>query len=143
MSRPGKITRHTIGSEETPAFFFLGVVSSETDYRLSVMMNRHLGSDFRKSPDDIIINTANGKHLFTRFVSSTPALSLVSNRSEGNTLIHKLKNIDFLLVTRCQYDRNKTEELANSIRGISEVTAAFIFNSNEISDKNMSLLAIL
>lgn len=143
MSKPGKITRHTIGSEETPAFFFLGVVSSEPDYRLSVMMNRHLGTDFRKCPDDIIIHTATGKNLFTRFTSGTPALSLVSNRSEGTTLIHKLKNIDFLLVTCCQYDRNKTEELANSVRGIPEVTAAFIFNSKEISDKNMSLLTIL
>ena len=143
MSKAGKVTRHTITSEETPAFFFLGVVSSEPDYRLSVMMNRHLGTDFRKCPDDIIINTTTGKHLFTCFASGTPTLSLVSNRSEGATLISKLKNIDFLLVFSCQHDRNKAEELTKSVREIPEVTAVFIFNSREISDKNISLLTVL
>ncbi|MDX9772297.1 MAG: IPExxxVDY family protein [Bacteroidales bacterium] len=143
MIKQRKIARHTIINEETPAFFFLGVVSSEPDYRLSVMMNRHLGTDLRKCPEDIITSTTTGNHLFTRFVSGAHGLSLVSNRSEGSMLIHKLQNIDFLLVISGQHDRKKAEEMVNSVREISEVTAVFLFDSRKISDRNLTLLAAL
>ncbi len=97
MSAGRKITIHTIAGEETPDFFFLGVVSAEPDYRLSVMINRHLGTDLRKCPDEISLQTSSGRHTFTRFTSGAPDFSLVSNRSEGKILLRKLKNIDFVL----------------------------------------------
>jgi hypothetical protein len=143
MTARGKITRHTIVSEETPAFWFLGVVSSEPDYRLSVMMNRGLGIDLRKCHDDIIISTKSEKKVFTRFASVNPALTLVSNHGKGSILIPKLKNIDFLLIISGQHDRNKADELAGIIRKIPEVTAVFLLDSSEIGDRNLSLLVAL
>jgi len=142
MNAGKKITIHTIAGEETPDFFFLGVVSAEPDYRLSVMINRHLGTDLRKCPDEISLQTSSGCHTFSRFTSVAPDFSLVSNRSEGKILLRKLKNIDFVFLKCGQNDRQKAEELAVSVREIPEVTAVFVFDSREINDRNLPLLAL-
>ena len=129
MSTGRKITRHTIGGEETPDFFFLGVVSSETDYRLSVMINRHLATDLRKNTDEITIRTDTGDQSFSRFTTVSHDLSLISNRSEGNLLLRKLKNIDFYILISGKADRQMAEKLAVALREIQEITAVFIIDS--------------
>jgi hypothetical protein len=140
MNSERKITRHSITIEEPPAFMFLGVVSSEPDYRLSVMLNRHLGIDLRKDPSDITDIREDSKYSFSRFATVTPALSLVSNRCEGITLLRKLKNIDFLIVIHGDPDKRQAEELASKVRDITEVIAVFVFDSRQISDRNTALL---
>lgn len=142
MSTGRKITRHTIPGEETQEFFFLGVVSAEPDYRLSVLINRHLGTDLRKCDDEITVQTDSGKHHFTRFTSVPPELSLVANRSEGQILLRKLKKIDFFILICGQAERKKTEELAATLREIPEITAVFVLDSSKISDRNLVLLAL-
>jgi hypothetical protein len=142
MNPSKKITRHTIPNGETPDFLFLGIVSAEPDYRLSVMLNRCLGSDFRKDPENIIAISDKGKNPFSCFISTRPALKLVSNKNEKNVLLRRLDKIDFLLVMSGSPDRRKTDELADIIRKIPEVTAVFVFASRETSDRNVSLLAL-
>jgi len=140
MSPVKKITRHTIKSNETPAFLFLGIVSSEPDYRLSVMLNRHLGIDLRKGPQEVSAGTGSETHSFSVFTTTSPALSLISNRSVGITLLKKLKNIDFLLLINGVIDRKQAESLTASVRNIPEVTAVFLFDSRDFSDRNIALL---
>jgi hypothetical protein len=142
MNTGRKITRHTIPGEQIPEFFFLGVVSSEPDYRLSVMINKHLGTDLRKCPDVITLGSDTGNPAFSRFTSVTQDFSLVSNRSEGNLLLRKLKNIDFFFLMTIKADRQHVESLAISLREMPEVTAVFVLISREISDRNLSLLAL-
>jgi len=142
MSTGGKITRHTIPGEERQEFFFLGVVSAEPDYRLSVLINRHLGTDLRKCDEEIAVQTESGKPSFSRFTTVPPELSLVSNRSEGHILLRKLKNIDFFLLFCGQTERQKTEELATTLREIPEITAVFVLDSRKINDRNLLLLAL-
>ncbi len=142
MSTGGKITRHTIPGEERQEFFFLGVVSAEPDYRLSVLINRHLGTDLRKCDEEIAVQTDSGKPSFSRFTTVPPELSLVSNRSEGHILLRKLKNIDFFLLFCGQTERQKTEELATTLREIPEITAVFVLDSVKINDRNLLLLAL-
>ena len=77
-------------------------------------MNRGLGTNLRKCRDDITISTKTENKVFTRFTSSNPALTLVSNHGKGSILIPKLKNIDFLLIISGQHDRKKAEELARN-----------------------------
>ncbi|MDX9728836.1 MAG: IPExxxVDY family protein [Bacteroidales bacterium] len=141
MSRERKITRHTIESAAPKTFFFLGVVSAEPDYRLSVMINRHLGTDLRKCPEDIIIETATGTRNFSRFSPENRAFALVSNRSGGSVFLKKLKNIDYLLVPAQQDDVKTAEQFAASLRIIPEITAVFILDSRETTDRNIALLA--
>jgi hypothetical protein len=142
MSPAKKITRHIIRKEEIPAFIFLGIVSAEPDYRLSVMLNRHLGSDFRKGSENITAISDKGTNSFSCFISTQPALKLVSNKSGEAVFMRKLGKMDFLLVPGRPSNRKNTEDLATMIRKIPEVTAVFVFNSREISDRNVSLLAL-
>ena len=144
MNRDKKITRHTIESGDPQPFIFLGVVSSEPDYRLSVMINMHLGSDLRKCSDEIILDTPSGTQTFSRFTPGNLSFALVSNRSGTNILIRKLKNIDFLIMpgTGQKNDRKEAERMAALIREIPEVTAVFIFDSREITDRNLALLLL-
>lgn len=142
MSPGRKITRHTISGEETPDIFFLGVVSSEPDYRLSVMINLHLATDLRKDPDDIALRSETGEQAFSRFTSLSHEFSLVSNRSNGNLLLRKLKNIDFFFLMSGQKERQRAERLAASLREIQEITGVFIFDSREVGDRNLSLLTL-
>jgi hypothetical protein len=141
MSRERKITRHTIESAVPQPFFFLGVVSAEPDYRLSVMINRHLGTDLRKCPEDITLDTAAGTRNFSRFSPENRAFALISNRSGGTVLLKKLKNIDYLLVPSQQHDIKTAGQLAASLRLIPEITAVFILDSSETTDRNIALLA--
>ncbi len=142
MSSEKKITRHTIESGKQQPFFFLGVVSAEPDYRLSVMLNMHLGSDLRKCNDDIVIHAPSGKQSFSRFSCGNQLFTLVSNRSGGSALIGKLKSIDYILVPGGDHDRKEAELLAASLRRIPEVTAVFLFDSLDNNDKNLSWLIL-
>ncbi|HCM60609.1 MAG TPA: hypothetical protein DIS74_09590 [Bacteroidales bacterium] len=117
------------------------MVSAEPDYRLSVMINRHLGTDLRKCPEDIILDTAAGTRSFSRFAPGNRAFALISNRSGGTVLLKKLKNIDYLLVPSQQHDIKTAGQLAASLRLIPEITAVFILDSSETTDRNIALLA--
>jgi hypothetical protein len=142
MTREKKITRHTIGGAEPQPFLFLGVVSAEPDYRLSVMINRHLGTDLRKCPEEITVKTASGSLLFSQFSTENRAFTLVSNRSGASVLLRKLKNIDYILVPCGQHEKREVEELAASLRQIPEITAVFILDSRDNTDRNLSLLSL-
>jgi hypothetical protein len=142
MSPAGKITKHTIRAEDTPAFLFLGIVSSEPDYRLSVMLNMHLGIDLRKNPEEITEGSGEKTHSYSVFSAAPLTFSLVSNRSMGGTLIRKLKNIDYLLLIHGTPDRKMAETFAAAVRDIPEITAVFLFDSRELSDKNIALLVL-
>ena len=142
MTREKKITRHIIPAEDVQPFLFLGIVSAEPDYRISVMLNRHLGTGLRKCDSDITAVTESGKHRFSCFVSDAPAFSLISNHCEGNILIRKLRKIDFLMVIGGAPDEKSAESLATTIRKIAGVTAVFLFSSRTVNDRNISLLAL-
>jgi len=106
------------------------------------MINRHLGTDLRRCNEDIIIASPAGTQLFSRFSPENRAFSLVSNRSGGSVLLRKLKNIDYLLVPGEVQERKETEQLAASLRLIPEITAVFIFDSCDNTDRNLSLLTL-
>lgn len=142
MTTGRKKTVHTIAGEESAEFCFLGVVSAEPDYRLSVLINRHLGADLRKCDEEIAVHTGSGRACFSRFTTVPPELSLVSNRSQGQILLRKLKKIDFFLIICGDPGREKTEHLAATLREIPEITAVFVFESSKITDRNLPLLIL-
>lgn len=142
MNREKKITRHTIPAADFPQFLFLGIVSAEPDYRISVMLNRHLGAGLRKCDNDITAVTDSSENRFSCFVSDTPPCSLVSNHCEGGILLRKLRKIDFFFVISGAPDLKRTESLANTIRKIPGITAVFLFNSRTVNDPNVPLLAL-
>jgi len=140
MNGKAKITRHAIIDSGMPDFVFLGIVSTEPDYRLSVMLNRHLAIDLRHSQTDICEVRGKDETTWSRFTTTPLTLSLVSNKSRGKILIRKLKNIDYLLVIHSADDGKNAGALAAAVRKCPEVTAVFLFESLEIGDRNLSLL---
>ncbi|HUW91711.1 MAG TPA: IPExxxVDY family protein [Bacteroidales bacterium] len=140
MKEKEKITRHTIFSAEPAEFLFLGIVTSEPDYRLSVMLNRQLGISLQHSSNDIIAGSGDDAPHFSVFTTSPAILSLISNRTPGNFLIRKLKTIDFFLVIHGVPDRAKADNLSALIRKNPDITAVFVFNSTLINDRNTKLL---
>jgi hypothetical protein len=142
MTTGTKKTVHTIAEEESPEFSFLGVVSAEPDYRLSVLINRHLGADLRKCDEEIAVHTDSGRACFSRFTTVPPELSLVSNRSEGQILLRKLNKIDFFLIICGESGREKADQLAATLREIPEITAVFVLESSKITDRNLPLLTL-
>ena len=135
-----KITRHTIFSAEPAEFLFLGIVTPEPDYRLSVMLNRQLGISLQHNNNDIITGSGDNAAHFSVFTTSPAILSLISNRTPGSFLIRKLKTIDYFLVINGVPDRTKADNLAALIRKNPDITAVFVFNSTGINDRNTKLL---
>jgi hypothetical protein len=135
-----KVTRHTIFSAEPAEFLFLGLVTSEPDYRLTVMLNRQLSISLQHNDIDIVAGSGDDAPHFSVFTTSPLMLSLVTNRIPGNFLIRKLKTIDYFLVIHGVPDRVKAENLAAQIRKHPDITAVFLFNSTLIADRNIKLL---
>lgn len=135
-----KVTRHTIFSAEPAEFLFLGLVTAEPDYRLTVMLNRQLGISLQHSNIDIVAGSGGEAPHFPVFTTSPLILSLVTNRFPGNFLIRKLKTIDYFLVIHGAPDRTKADNLAAQIRKNPDITAVFVFNSTMITDRNLKLL---
>jgi hypothetical protein len=142
MTGKKKITRHTIENADPLPFNFIGVVSAEPDYRLSVMINRHLGINLRKCQEEIVITTTGGSHSFSRFTPEDNSFTLISNRSAGSFLLRRLKNIDFFIVPARREVRKEAEIIAASLRHIPEITAVFLFNSSETGDRGVTSLAL-
>jgi len=140
MKEKGKITRHAISPDEPRQFILLGIASAEPDYRLSVMLNKQLGISLQHAKA-VSAGTGDNVTEYSVFTTSPAIYSLISNKYHGRLLISKLKNIDFILVIHGEPDRKKAEDIASVIRKNAVITAVFVFNSAELKDKNISLLA--
>ena len=140
MKEKERITRHNIAAPEPAEFLFLGIVTPEPDYRLSVILNRQLGISLQHNSNDIIGGSGAGAPHFSVFSTSPALLSLISNKSDGYILIKKLRTIDFLLVIHGVPDRVKADNLAALIRKNQDITAVFVFSSTAINDRYIRLL---
>ncbi len=143
MSGAKKITRHLISSSETHPLFFLGIVSSEPDYRLSVLINLHLETDLRKCDSELLLKTPSGNQWFSCFSCKEQGLNLVANRNGSDILLRKLKNIDFIMVAGDTNGEEKAKQLAIRLRDLPGITAVFVFNSRDVKEKNLLLLNTL
>lgn len=139
MKETGKITRISIGTNQEENFDFLGIVTSEPDYRLSLLINKKLGISLKHSGEEIISDMKNESSSFSGFVTKDKECALVSNKSGSGFLIRKLNKIDYFFVTG-KKNINSLESITASFREISGVTAVFVLHSDEIKDRNIEIL---
>jgi hypothetical protein len=139
VNNPSKITRLSIGLDDAEPFSFLGIVTSEADYTLSLLINKKTRITLRHSDEEIVPDSANEGVSFSLFVTPSHSHALVSNKTEKNILINKLNKIDFLFIVSKEKSSN-IPDLAKRIRSIEGVTAVFVFNSAEIKDRNINLI---
>jgi hypothetical protein len=139
VNSPAKITRVSIGVNKEDPFVFLGIVSSEPDYTLSLRLNKKTGILLRHSDEEITAEAGNEVISFSKFITDDHSYVLVSNKSEKKCLINKLSKIDFLFISRSDNTIN-TDDLVAAIRSVEGVTAVFVFNSSGIKDRNIDLV---
>jgi hypothetical protein len=143
MRSAQKITRVQLEVSQSTDPSLIGIVSPEPDYKVSLAINRKLRIAL-KSGIPVTAETGNSEHSFSRF-SFTPVIGsisyeLFSNRSSGEVLLKKLRNVDYILSIHGSGSIDFIETIAGKIRKIELVTAVFVLDSNTVNDKNLKYL---
>jgi len=135
-----KITKVQLKINHTDDSFWLGVVSAEPDYKLSLILNKIFNLSL-KNISPLIIPGDNGAELeFSRFsdLSNSPEIfyNLISNRSGKNFLLKNLRNIDYIFQVHDPSGNNHITPLTSSLREIENITAVFTIDLKLIKEKN-------
>jgi hypothetical protein len=141
-----KITKFQLDDQKNEIYAFLGIVSAEADYKLSYLLNNKLKITL-KNTKSLEVAGGNGSNLiFSRYSDTTGApeimYNLISNRSDKDYLLKKLKNIDYLFQVHSYGNRCNIELLTDSLREIEMITAVFRLDPEEIKDKNLYYLTL-
>jgi len=120
-------------------FSFLGIVTTEPDYKLSHLLNKGLGVSLSHSTDEIVNEPDNVNPSFSKFVTRDRKYALISNKSGQSLLLRKMSKIDFLFIESADSNTN-ISLTAELIRKINGITAVFILNSTDVRDKNTEIL---
>jgi len=133
----------SVNDQDIPAIF--GIVSQDPDYKLSLKLNKELGISLKNS-DPVAVSDEEGKEfLFSKFSDSSSAqgsvFQLVSNRSEGEFLLKKLKNIDYVLLIHDPGKNYNLEQVLLLVREIESITGVFNIEFKALKDRNLKYLA--
>lgn len=142
MKSNKKITKLQLKDTREDEFIILGLVSAEPDYKLSLIINNKLRTAL-KNIKPITITDDHGEQLFSRF--SSPAgtgmiYNLISNRSDKNFLLKKLKNVDYIFQVFDPENETSLENLNSALRETGAITAIFNLDQNSLKDKNLHYL---
>jgi len=144
MKSVQKITRLQLKINQSIDFILLGLVSSEPDYKLSLILNKKFRI-FLKNISPVKLADYRGSELtFSRFshTSDSPEIifNLISNRSGKNFLLKKLKNVDYLMQVQDPDNKSNIKSIVAGLREIDSITAVFNIDLNTIKDKNLQYL---
>lgn len=131
-SRPKKI-RHQLSIANDSSDRYIGIVSAEADYRISLLINKKLELKLKSS--NPVIKEINNKDIaFSRFTSVSDyndiSYDLISNNSNGEKLFNKLPALDYVLRINGIPDKEIQDRITHMIRSIGEVTAVFVLDKN-------------
>lgn len=119
----------------------LGIASSEPDYRLSLLLNKTLGTSLRNVSPVIKTSDTGTEQMFSKFsctlVNPELVFDLISNRSGKDFLIRKFKNIDYIIQIYGFEDDYDATGMIRSLREIKNITGVFILDTGDISEKNL------
>jgi hypothetical protein len=139
-----KITRLQLNDKTDEKFAIIGLVSSEADYKLSLLLNSKLKISL-KSNHTLDVKEDDGTSIsFSRYSDSSgsPGIiySLISNKSEKLFLVRKLRNIDYFFQVRFVGNEFDLENLTGTLREVEKITAVFKLDQDLIKDKNFVYL---
>jgi hypothetical protein len=146
MKGKPKVTRIQLDDHIDDEFAIFGLVSTEADYKLSQLLNKKLKIAL-KSIETIDLPGVGGMKLsFSRYAdtSSSPEITfnLISNRSDKDWLLKKLKKIDFFFRINSANSKHDIEQITSTLREIDRITAVFKLDPPEIKDKNLIYLTL-
>lgn len=144
MRNAQRITKIHLSVSEQDIPFLVGIVTADPDYRLSLKLNKKLGISL-KNTNPVEFQVDNGKKvLFSRFSDFSGAhdmhFQLISNRSEKNFMLKKLKNIDYLLLLHNPARDFSPEKVISQLREIESVTGVFNIEIKSLNHKDLKYL---
>jgi len=143
MRKTQKITKIHLSVIDQDIPVIIGIVTTEPDYRLSLALNKNLNISLKntgaveyKDDKDKILH-------FSRFSDSSGPdwhFQLVSNRTEKEFMLKKLKNIDYLLLIQKPEKNFNPEAILSQLREIETITGVFNIEIRTLNDKNLKYL---
>jgi len=144
MKSTQKITRVKLDIDQNNEFILLGLVSAEPDYKLSLSLNNKFSISLKNISPLRLSGEDKSERTFSRFSNNDDRTDLifvlVSNRSDKNYLLSKLKNIDYLLQIQIAEKEANLTLITSYLREIDTITAVFNINMNTLKDKNLHYL---
>jgi hypothetical protein len=144
MRSSQKITRIRLAVNEQDKPVIFGIVTPDADYKLSLKLNKKLGISLKNTNPVEFQDNEGNESIFSKFADASGApdsvFQLVSNRSEKNFLLKKLKNIDYLLIIHNPAKTFRSEQVMPQIREIDSITAVFNIEFKTLKDKNLKYL---
>lgn|ERR1035437_4076639 len=124
---------------EPAIFTLIGISCHVKDYRISFLLNKHLGSDFLKMEDlKIALNNKKDPTEFSLYYYYDEdyfnTYYLVANRSQEFVLAPEIKQVDFLLIVEGEFRKAQKDRLIKSIRKIPNVLTAYEIKFAEIKN---------
>lgn len=146
MRGRAKITKILLGDQPNDEYVFLGIVSTEADYKLSQLLNKKLGIALKSNKTIEVMGADGSQIFFSRYSDSSGSpeitYNLISNRSDKNYLLKKYRSIDYLFQIHCTDNKCDIDQLTGSLRDIDRITAVFRLDQREIKDKNLNYLTL-
>ena len=146
MKDSRKITKIQLSVEDPDKPLFIGLVSADPDYKLSLKLNRNLGLALKNDSPVIVDEKGEKETSFSRFIDSTGApdtvYNLISNRSGKNFLIRQLTNVDYLFMIHDANRELSSDLLLTRLRGTDSVTAVFDIDFSTLKDRNLKYLPL-
>lgn len=134
MKSSARKIRHKLSAGNDDSDRYIGIVSAEADYRVSLIMNRELGLKLKNS-SPVVKSTDKKETQFSRFTSvsdySDTSYDLISNNSGREKLFGKLPALDYVLIIKGVTDNDARDKLIEKIRNIGEITAVFVLDKNK------------
>jgi len=134
MKSPIKKTRHKLTVDIYKSDQFIGLVSPEADYKISLLINDALG--IKLKADNPVNKTVDKKEIpFSRFTSdlkfSESSYELIRNRAGKQTLLNKIPSIDYILRIKDVSDTETIDQVIRKIRTIREITGVFVLDKKK------------
>ena len=125
--------------EEPVIFTLIGISCHVKDYRISFLLNKHLGSNFLKMEDlTITLNNKKEPAEFSFYYYPDEdyfnTYYLVANRCEEYVLAPEIKQVDFLMIVEGEFSKTQKDRLVASIRSIPNVLTAYEIKFTEIKN---------
>lgn len=143
MKNVKKITRITLDEVQQDDYIYFGLVSPEPDYKLCLLLNSKFRISLKHTDPVDFSDNPSGK-IFSRFSTDNRqagiSFSLVSNRSEKDYLVKKLKNVDYIFIIHAPEKKLDMSSLSAELRDVDSVTAVFRIDPEGIKDKSIQYL---
>jgi hypothetical protein len=143
MKLSGKKTRHKLQVSDETNLIFLGLVTPEPDYKISLILNNTIQTRFKSSESINIVRDDNIDCSFSRFTSKSEIndlnFELISNRSGACIIDKKLNGLDYLLIVRGHNSSLTKDDLINLIRENGAITGVFDLDKKKSIADNILL----